>query len=214
MSTKLLLVRHGESVWNVEGRVQGQADVPLSDLGALQALALARALGERDLTAVYASPLMRALQTARAMCGPHELTPIIERALREINLGAWQGRTGAELEADLETGYRAWKRSPVTFAPPGGETLDQATARAVQAVKAAATAYPGAMIAIVTHSIVGRLLLCSLLQAGLDLVPRLKLKKASITTIRLHDDFAVLESLGDTSHLQAVASVALEPSLD
>jgi broad specificity phosphatase PhoE len=214
MSTKLLLVRHGESVWNVEGRIQGQADGPLSAAGALQALALARALRERDLAAVYSSPLLRALQTARAICQPHGLELIDEPAFQEINLGAWQGRTGVELEADPEAGYPAWRRSPRMVTPPGGETLDQATARAAEAVRTAATAHPGAMIAVVTHSIVGRLILCSLLEARLDLVSRLKLKKASISTIRLHEGRAVLESLGDTSHLHAVSRTTQEPILD
>jgi broad specificity phosphatase PhoE len=205
VSTKLLIVRHGESVWSREGHVQGQGDPQLSPLGCHQAEALAEALRVRRLAAVYTSPLLRAQETARAICRPHALHPIVEPVLREVDLGAWQGRNVADLEADPASGYRSWRRNPMALAPPGGETLDRAAARVVPTVMAMARAHTDAMIALVTHSIIGRVLLCHFLQTSLELVPRLKLKKASITTLRVQNDGAVLEALGDTAHLRSLA---------
>jgi broad specificity phosphatase PhoE len=213
MSTKLLIVRHGESVWSMEGRVQGQADPQLSPLGCRQAQALAEALRERRLAAVYTSPLLRTHETARAICRPHALHPIVEPVLREVDLGTWQGRKVVDLEADSASGYRSWRRNPMALAPPGGETLDRAAARVVPTVMAMARAHTDAMIALVTHSIIGRVLLCHFLQTSLELVPRLKLKKASITTLRVQNDGAVLEALSDMAHLRSVATVKEEVPL-
>lgn len=197
-STRLIIVRHGESAWNVERRVQGQADPPLSEVGRQQARALAEAMRKPRLAALYCSPLHRARETAALVAAPHGLRPQVVDALREIDLGVWQGRTHSELSADPSETYRQWRSDPSTVRPPGGETLDEALDRVVPAVEAILSAHVGGSIALVTHSIVGRALLVDLLGAGLDLVPRLKLKQASATVLRLEDDGPVLERLSYT----------------
>ena len=207
MSTRLFLVRHGESVWNAEQRIQGQADPPLSALGTQQACDLAETLSERPLVAVYCSPLVRARETAAYICAPHHLAPCVEEGLREVNLGAWQGYTPSDLSAEMRKLYHAWRLNPTTVHPPGGETVDEARARAARAVAAIAEEYRDATVVLVTHSILGRVLLCHCLGIGLYLVPRFKLKKASISVIRLDEYGAVLERLGDTGHLRSSAPV-------
>jgi broad specificity phosphatase PhoE len=204
MSTRLFLVRHGESIWNAEQRVQGQADPPLSTLGLQQASALAGTLRTRPLAAVYCSPLARARQTAAQISAPHGLSPCVEDALRELSLGEWQGQARAALHTDTASLYRMWCAHPMTVRPPGGETLHEALTRVGPAVESVVAQHPGATVVLVMHSIVGRVLLCHLLGTGLELVPRLKLKTASISVVRLTDGKAVLERLGDISHLGAL----------
>jgi broad specificity phosphatase PhoE len=195
MSTRLFLVRHGESVWNAEGRAQGQADPPLSARGIGQAYALAGALGARSIDAVYCSPLARATATASTIAAPHDLVPCVAAGLREVHLGSWQGRALADLDAAGD--------GCTVIAAPDGETLAAARDRVAPVINAILTARAGHTIVVVTHSIIGRVILCHLLRASLDLVPRLKLKQASLSMLRLDGDGAVLERLGDTHHLDA-----------
>jgi alpha-ribazole phosphatase/probable phosphoglycerate mutase len=199
MSTRLFLVRHGESVWNAEGRTQGQADPPLSVRGLAQSNALAEALGPRPLAAVYCSPLRRARDTAWRIAAPHGLQTQVLDALSELHLGHWQGRPLGDLESWEDGGAATWETEP-----PGGETLAEARARVAPAIDALIEAHRGETLVVVAHSIIGRVMLCHLLQTGLDLVPRLKLKQASISLVRLEGEHAVLERLGDTGHLRAV----------
>ena len=209
MSTRLFLVRHCESIWNAERRVQGQADAPLSTRGMQQASALAGALRTRRLAAVYCSPLARAHETAAHISAPHGLSPCVEDALRELNLGAWQGQTSAALHTDTSL-YRTWHTNPMTVRPPSGETLREALTRVGPAVEAVVARHACATVVLATHSIVGRVLLCHLLGTGLELVPRLRLKKASISVVRLEDGRAVLERLGDISHLGTLRTPSAE----
>ena len=203
MSTRLFLVRHGEGVWNAEQRLQGQGDPPLSAHGRYQARALAEVFSARPLAAVYCSQLARARETARCIAAPHHLCPRAIAAAGEVNLGAWQGQSPANMSVDTRESYHAWLANPSAVQPPGGEALEEACSRVASAVDALVSEHRGATVLLVTHSIIGRVLLCHLLGAGLELVPRLKLKTASISLVRLHDGGAVLERLGDVSHLRA-----------
>src|ERR1700675_244272 len=94
---RLLLVRHGETVFNVTGRWQGQGDSPLTERGLAQARELGRALAHESIAAVYSSDLGRAMQTAREVAAPHGLDVQSELRLREINVGGWTGKNGAEI---------------------------------------------------------------------------------------------------------------------
>ncbi len=210
MSTRLFLVRHGESVWNAAGRLQGQADPPLSARGLQQAYALAEAFSARPLAAIYCSPLARAHTTASYIAAPHGLCPRVAAAFQEVHLGRWQGDHPAAWSDhpaawsdDMRARYAAWHTAPALVTPPGGEALDDVRARVASALDALVAAHPDASVVVVTHSIAGRVALCHLLDIGLELIPRLKLKQASITLVRRDVGGAVLERLGDTSHLDA-----------
>src|SRR5579859_4006676 len=94
---RILLARHGETVFNVEGRWQGQSDSPLTERGLLQARELGRALSAEPIVAVYSSDLGRALQTAAEVAAPHGLEVLGDRRLREIATGKWTGKSRAEI---------------------------------------------------------------------------------------------------------------------
>ena len=106
--TTILLARHGETDWNREGRFQGHADPPLNETGRAQAAALAVELAEVELAAVYSSPLRRALETARGRGGRAGLEPVAVDALREVDVGSWQGLTRAEIEARFPEQLARW----------------------------------------------------------------------------------------------------------
>jgi broad specificity phosphatase PhoE len=199
---RLFLVRHAESAWGADRRVHGQSDPPLSDLGRRQADALAQALKGRRIDAVYSSPLLRAHETASAIAATHQLSPIVDEGFREANLGAWQGRAIVDLDDDKR--FTAWKLDPSAVSAPGGENLAEVEDRVVEAIASLCSDHPVGSIVVVTHSIVGRVLISHLLGSTPQLVPRLKLKTASISVVRLDPHGNVLERLGDVCHLGGI----------
>ena len=106
--TTILLARHGETDWNREGRFQGHADPPLNETGRAQAAELAAELEGVELAAVYSSPLRRAVETAAVVAAEHGLEPVAVDALREVDVGSWQGLTRAEIEARFPEQFARW----------------------------------------------------------------------------------------------------------
>lgn len=158
--TRLLLVRHGESTWNREQRLQGQRDPGLSPCGRRQAERLARRLASEPIAAAYASDLRRAWETARIALAGRAIPLVLLPALREVNLGLWEGLTVAEVQERFPEMWARRRADPAGYAVPGGETLAQVQARAVRAVETIARAHPGQTVLIVTHGMVLRTLLC------------------------------------------------------
>lgn len=202
MTTRLLLVRHGATVLSAEDRFAGSTDVDLSDEGRAQAAALAERLSEEELSAVYASPMKRARETAALVAEPHRLEVQIDAALREIDHGAWEGLTRKEVEARRATEYSAWEEDPFTYAPEGGETGLAVMARALPAIRAIVERHAGATVAVIAHKATIRLVLASLL--GLEprgYRDRLDQAPACLNVIDFKDAVrARLMLYNDTSH--------------
>ena len=148
--TSLLLVRHGQSEWNAEGRWQGQADPPLSALGEAQAIAAAERLDGID--AVWASDLVRAARTAELIAAELEVDVVLDERWRERHAGEWQGHTRDEIEGAWP-GYLADGRRP-----PGWEPDADVVERAVDACRAIVATHPAAGVVVVTHGGVVRTL--------------------------------------------------------
>ena len=151
--TTLVLIRHGETDWNVEGRYQGQADPPLNARGLAQARQLAAELREVGLDVLYTSPLRRALQTAQILAQALQVPLHVEPRLMEIHQGDWQGRLRAEIAARYPELFRRWQTEPWEVTPPGGEHLRQVQARVYAAVDEILARHPGQRIGLVTHRI-------------------------------------------------------------
>jgi len=146
--TTIVLVRHGETDWNRERRFQGHADTPLNEAGRAQAAALADTLREEGLTAVYTSPLQRAAETAAIVGARLGLSVQPLEALREIDVGDWEGMTLEEVkERYAESALLEWRTGW-----PGGETHDELAARVVPALDALADEHPGERVLAVTHA--------------------------------------------------------------
>ncbi len=131
----LYCVRHGESSFNAQGRIQGQADVPLSPLGLQQSQALAVALSKLPIEAVFSSPLARAAQTARPLADALGLELIFEAGLKELNAGVFQGRTWDEVGIEHPEAAARWKAGDPDFVIPGGESRRQLMHRGREALE-------------------------------------------------------------------------------
>ena len=156
MTTRILLVRHGESEWNAIGRWQGWADAPLSELGQQQAVEAAEAVGAVD--AVVSSDLSRASDTARIISELVGVGPVITmEGLRERDVGEWSGLTRTEIEERWPGTYEAWRTGGMP-SPPGGEANDVIIERVLGALRAIAAEWPHAEVLAVSHGGVIRLL--------------------------------------------------------
>jgi len=152
LPTRLCLIRHGETAWNTERRIQGQLDIPLAPTGRAQARAVARRLANTPFAAIYASDLARALSTAQAVAERLKLPVETAAALRERHYGALQGSTYAEFEQRYPQDYARFLTREETFAlPGGGESLRAFADRVNRGVDAIVAAHPGQTALLVTH---------------------------------------------------------------
>jgi len=203
---RLLLARHGESVWNEVRRFQGAADVPLSERGREQARALGRALGAYRIAAAYVSPLGRARETAAIALGQAGVPVTAMAELRELSLGEWEGCLATEIQAREGDPYAAWLRAPADCPPPGGEPLAAVRERVVRAVTRIAAAHPdGQDVLVVAHGGVISVYACHLLGCHPNSLWRLRVDNASLTIVRPPR----LMTLNDTRHLGAMDVVHL-----
>ena len=150
--TTLYIVRHGQSVANLEERFAGRSDFPLTDLGRRQAACAAAYLKEHvKLDAVYASDLSRAWETGMIIARAQGLTPIADEGLREIWAGLWESKKFSELEAEFPESYTLWKENIGRAACDGGESIEQVRHRVWAAVTAIVKKHPGGHICIASH---------------------------------------------------------------
>ncbi len=198
---RLLLIRHGETAWNAEGRFQGQSDIPLNPRGEQQAAALARVIARESVQALYASDLQRARDTALILAEPLGLPLRQEARLREMAFGCWEGLTYAELQQRDAALLAAWQADPSRTAPPGGETLLQIAERVNTVLTAILTAPQDHTVTVVAHSGPLRVLLCLALGFNVRSYWRFVLAPASVSELRFSAVGAVLTRLNDTHHL-------------
>jgi broad specificity phosphatase PhoE len=195
---KLLLARHGQSVWNAERRFQGATDVPLSELGIAQARALGTALNGARLAAAYVSPFRRAVETAEVALAGRDVPLVTLDELRELSLGDWEGCTVDEIRGRDGDPYQRWLLAPHDCPPPGGEPLERVSERVAAAVERIAARHDAAdEVLIVAHGGVISVYACSLLGCSFNALWRLRVDNASLTVVRPPR----LVSLNDTAHL-------------
>lgn len=150
-TTTLLLIRHGETAWNAEHRIQGRLDVPLSATGIRQAQQLARRLAGEPIDALIASDLARAWMTAAPLAEARGFTMIAEPRLRERAFGIFEGKTLDEIAVEFPEEFAAWRAREVGWQIPQGESGSEFIARVLAAVQEIARAQAGRTIAVVTH---------------------------------------------------------------
>ena len=205
---RILLVRHGETVWNQENRWQGQADVPLSDNGRGQSWRLARRLDaeKRSVQAIYTSDLSRAVDTALILGRTLGVEPTIETGWREMNIGTWSGlRTGEVIARHPEEWERL--RAGEDLPRGGGETFAHFQGRLIDAARSLVARHPGQQVAVVTHGGAVRafLLYCRGLAMRefrkIDKIGNTGLSKVTLSA----DGSALIHYVNDTSHLDGVA---------
>lgn len=201
--TRVLVIRHGETAWNRESRIQGHIDIPLNDQGRWQAERLAQALADEPLAAIYSSDLQRAFDTAQAIAEATGLNVVADETLRERHFGDMEGLTHDEILARWPVEGRRWRERDPSFGPPGGETLQLFHERCVAAATRLASAHPGQTIALVAH---GGVLDCFYRAAnGLALtVPRSwRIGNACVNRLLYTPQGFTMLSWADDRHLQA-----------
>ena len=200
--TRLFLVRHGATTATEEDRFSGSSGAELSDLGRWQAARLGERLSQQGLTAAYASPLSRAVDTARIIGDCCGLDPITRDGLREIGHGHWEGLKRKDVEAQFASEYAAWEADPFTFAPEGGESGVGVLARALPVIREIVTEHPGGRILVVSHKATLRLVLSSLLAFDpRGYRDRLDQAPACLNVVDFRDPVRVrLMLFNDTSH--------------
>jgi broad specificity phosphatase PhoE len=161
--TRIFLIRHGATLLTAEDRFAGATDVALSDEGRMQVARLSSRLSDVPVAAVYASPLERTVDTAGILAAPHGLEVRTRDGLREISHGHWEKRTRQEVEQLFPEEAAAWDEDPYSFAPSGGESGLEVTARALPALLDIVRHHDGEAVIVVSHKATIRLLLSSLL---------------------------------------------------
>ncbi len=151
--TRFILIRHGETDWNAEGRYQGQSDVPLNDRGRRQSAELAAELRENQPAAIYCSDLKRASESAEILGRALGVHVYQDPRLREIHLGSWEGMLFEEIQTIYSELLKLRKLDPRTVSAPGGETVEQVRIRVVAAVRDIAERHTNDTIAIVSHGL-------------------------------------------------------------
>lgn len=209
MSTTILLIRHGETPWNAERRLQGHIDIPLNELGLQQAAALGQALAGEPLAAVLSSDLQRAHQTAQAVAELHALPVQTDALLRERCYGAFEGLLYADIAAQYPHDYAQWQSRQIDAVMPSGErqaeSFRQFYARANAAIVRWAGQYDGRAIAIVAH---GGVLECAYREAvgmRLDSPRDFSVINASVNRFSYADGKLHLLHWGNIEHLAAPA---------
>lgn len=199
--TRVFAIRHGETAWNVDTRIQGQLDIPLNEKGRWQARRMAAALADEPVRAIYASDLARAFETARALGEATGVDVRPEPGLRERAFGRFEGRTYRQIAEDWPDLSLRWRRREPDFGPEGGETLTAFYERVRAVAHRLAAAHPGETIVMVAH---GGVLDCLYRVATrIDLqAPRTwQLGNASINRLLHTPAGFTLVGWSDTSHL-------------
>ena len=203
MMTKIILIRHGQTEWNLSGRYQGQSDIPLSEEGLKQAECLARNFPLPAVDAVYASDLQRAAVTAKCIAGRFQCPLYLEPALREMNFGDWEGLDYAAIAKQWPEEVQNFFGHPDKLRVPHGETFAQLQQRAVAQIRTIGVKERGKTIAVVAHGAINRTILASALHMPLHYLWSLRQDNTAVNILRIEEDYVMLELMNSTAHLPA-----------
>ena len=199
------LIRHGQTSWNGENRIQGRSDLPLSPLGEEQAKRVGAFFASRHLTGIYTSHLTRSQQTAEAIArgNGHGVQPIVEPGLAEIHLGAWEGLTPEEVDQRYQGAYQQWRMRPSAVSIPDAEPLETFRQRVRESLERIAASVGDGEYAVVSHGGVIAAVLADTLGADFDaLLRRLRLDNAGITALEFGSRMPHVLWINATAHLE------------
>ena len=206
--TKIILARHGETEWNVAEVFRGRIDVELNATGVKQAELLAEYLSRDKVDAIYSSPLKRALKTAEAIAGYHEISVEITPGLIDFDYGRWQGLPHQEVKDKYKELYAEWVTNPHRVKMPDGESLDDVRKRAVGVVDGIIAKHDGT-IALVSHRVVNKVLICALLGLDNSHFWNIRQDTCGITIFDYENERFILIGHNDTSYLKPIQKESL-----
>lgn len=207
---RLLLIRHGETEWNREGRYHGHTDIELNKTGMEQARRLGQRLSHENIDAIYSSSLTRAIQTAQHISEAHDLSVIGCDELKELNLGDFEGKWFKESGDNGRSLETAWENGDVDFPIPGGETLYELQSRVSGFLSELLERHDSGTLALVAHGGSLRIALCHLIGIDLKCWWRLQLSSTSLSIVNTYPDHTILSLLNDTCHLLSCYPPAIE----
>jgi 2,3-bisphosphoglycerate-dependent phosphoglycerate mutase len=205
-TTRIILVRHGETDWNASGRIQGHHDTPLNAVGRQQARWVAQRLAREPVRALYSSDLARAFETATIIGASLGLTVVTSPRWRERHYGAWEGLTAAEIQARDPAQYAQWRTRSTDFAPPQGESRSQLLTRALAELQTIARRHTRAMVVVVTHGGLCYGLISHILGSVDGDRREFTFGNASMHTLEMTGERWSVVSMNDIAHLQVVES--------
>lgn len=197
----VIFVRNGETDWDRSGKLLGRADVELNETGIEQVRLIAERLNRIQINAIFASPLRRAVETAKLIGLSVSRGPVSGEGLLDFNYGDWEGKTPAELEKKDGRRYGEWLKHPDRVQIPCGESLKELRGRAFKFLVEHTSRLVEQPNVIVSHEMVGRILVCAVMDLPNDYVWRIPQDHAGITIFEPSGDGYHLRTLNDTAHL-------------
>lgn len=205
-ATRIIAIRHGETSWNVDARIQGHLDIPLNDVGLWQAQRAGAALADESLDAIYSSDLQRALATAQAVAARTGCTVQPDTGLRERSFGSFEGRTFKDIEAESPEQALRWRKRDPEFVPEGGgESLSMLRGRIQHTLDRLAAQHLGGQIVLVAHGGVMDILYRLATRQSLQAPRSWELGNAAINRLLWTPESLTLVGWGDTRHLSDTA---------
>jgi broad specificity phosphatase PhoE len=205
--TQIILVRHGETEWNVKEVFRGRIDIELNETGMRQAELLAEHLSNITIDAIYSSPLRRALTTAEIIASYHKLDVVITPGLIDFDYGEWQGLPRQEVRDKYKDLYTQWINRPDRIRMPAGESLDEVRTRAMGVVDRIIAKHEGSIV-LVSHRVVNKVLICALLGLDNSHFWDIRQDTCGITIFTYENERFILTKHNDTSYL-GVSKVSL-----
>lgn len=205
---EIILARHGETDWNASEIFRGRADIPLNETGRKQAEMLGEYLGSEEIDFIYSSPLRRAVDTAEAIAGRHNLKVNTIDNLIDFHFGDWQGLPLTEVGEKYSEIYRDWLDTPEQVRIPGGESLEDVRSRALPFVEDAIMRCGNGKIVFVSHRVVNKVLVCSLLGLDLSHFFNIRIDTCGLSRFDCGDGRLVLTAHNDTSFLRSVGGAS------
>jgi probable phosphoglycerate mutase len=202
--TSIYLVRHGQTAWNKEEVFRGRTDIPLNETGLREAGLAGEYFKGLELHAIYSSPLTRAFQTAQQIARFHPLEVRPLDGLIDMSFGSWEGRSLREVEERDEAHFRQWREQPHLVKIPGGETLDEVRARAVAALGEAIGEHPEKTIVLVSHRVINKVLLCSILGLDNSHFWQIAQGTTAINLIQYRNGEYILSLMNEACHLKSL----------
>lgn len=203
--TTVILIRHGETDWNRDRRFRGHAPVPLNARGRQEAeLTAQRVVSSWNVNTIYSSPVARAVETAEPLRRLTGLPIHVSAPFVDLDFGAWQGRTPAEVVLSHPDELETWMREPAAVRIPCGETLAEVEVRAMSELSAIVSRHPKQTVAIVSHTEVNRLVILTALRGSPNALRRVGQDTCAINVLRVEDGAIDVLSINDSCHLAAL----------
>jgi len=207
--TAIILIRHGETDWNREQVFRGRIDVALNEVGVTQARAVQESLKDTEIDGIYSSPLSRAFETATIVGENRNVAVRGEEGFIDIDFGAWQGLSHQKVKEEYKDLYETWLAQPDLVTFPDGESLKEVRIRSMESLEEVIKNNPEKTLALVSHRVVLKVLLCTILGLELSRFWYLRQDTCAINRVEYKDGSYFLTLLNDTGHLREVQGASV-----